>query len=108
GCWGCFVFFFLLFFFFFCFGFFFFVVLFWLLGVCCVMLGLCGLCGVLVEDVLWCDSLAAEVRGRGERLRRIAALYMLVASFRLLGVHFLGVCYLLVGATGNQELATCL
>ncbi|RMR28881.1 hypothetical protein ALP36_02952 [Pseudomonas syringae pv. coriandricola] len=67
---------------------------------------MCGLCGLLGEDVHWSDPLATELPRRRERLRRIAAINKVVAPFCLKVEDFQGVSYLLLGATGKQELAT--
>ncbi|WP_297832569.1 hypothetical protein [Pseudomonas sp.] len=67
---------------------------------------MCGLCGLLGEDVHWSDPLGDELPRRRERLRRIAAINKVVAPFRLKVEDFQGVSYLLLGATGKQELAT--
>lgn len=66
---------------------------------------MCGLCGLLGEDVHWSDPLGDELPRRRERLRRIAAINKVVAPFRLKVEDFQGVSYLLLGATGKQELA---
>ncbi|EPN65754.1 hypothetical protein A235_12413, partial [Pseudomonas syringae pv. actinidiae ICMP 19079] len=52
------------------------------------------------------DPLATELPRRRERLRRIAAINKVVAPFRLKVEDFQGGSYLLLGATGKQELAT--
>lgn len=67
---------------------------------------MCGLCGLLGEDVHWSDPLSGELPRRRERLRRIAAINKVVAPFRLKVEDFQGVSYLLLGATGKQELAS--
>jgi len=67
---------------------------------------MCGLCGLLGENVHWSDPLGDELPRRRERLRRIAAINKVVAPFRLKVEDFQGVSYLLLGATGKQELAT--
>jgi hypothetical protein len=66
---------------------------------------MCGLCGLLGEDVHWSDPLGDALPRRRERLRRIAAINKVVAPFRLKVEDFQGVSYLLLGATGKQELA---
>lgn len=67
---------------------------------------MCGLCGLLGEDVHWSDPLGDQVPRRRERLRRIAAINRVLTPFRLKVEDFQGVSYLLLGATGKQELAT--
>ncbi|MET0613581.1 MAG: hypothetical protein ABWZ39_20160 [Pseudomonas caspiana] len=67
---------------------------------------MCGLCGLLGEDVHWSDPLGGELPRRRERLRRIAAINRVVAPFRLKVEDFQGSSYLLLGATGKQELAS--
>jgi hypothetical protein len=67
---------------------------------------MCGLCGLLGEDVHWSDPLGDELPRRRERLRRIGAINKVVAPFRLKVEDFQGVSYLLLGATGKQELAS--
>lgn len=67
---------------------------------------MCGLCGLLGEDVHWSDPLGDELPRRRERLRRIAAINTVLAPFRLKVEDFQGVSYLLLGATGKQELAS--
>ncbi|NBF10671.1 hypothetical protein [Pseudomonas sp. Fl4BN1] len=66
---------------------------------------MCGLCGLLGEDVHWSDPLGDELPRRRERLRRIAAINRVLAPFRLKVEDFQGSAYLLLGATGRQELA---
>lgn len=51
---------------------------------------MCGLCGLLGEDVHWSDPLATELPRRRERLRRIAAINKVVAPFRLKVEDFQG------------------
>ena len=67
---------------------------------------MCGLCGLLGEDLHWSDPLGDELPRRRERLRRIAAINQVLAVFRLKVEDFQGASYLLLGATGNQELAS--
>ena len=67
---------------------------------------MCGLCGLLGEDLHWSDPLGDEVPRRRERLRRIAAINQVLAVFRLKVEDFQGASYLLLGATGKQELAS--
>lgn len=67
---------------------------------------MCGLCGLLGEDVHWSDPLDDGLPRRRERLRRIAAINKVLAPFRLKVEDFQGVSYLLLGATGKQELAS--
>ncbi|MCQ2992524.1 hypothetical protein NLO88_00950 [Pseudomonas syringae] len=67
---------------------------------------MCGLCGLLGEDVHWSDPLGSELPRRRERLRRIAAINRVVAPFRLKVEDFQGSSYLLLGATGKQALAS--
>lgn len=67
---------------------------------------MCGLCGLLGEDMHWSDPLDDGLPRRRERLRRIAAINQVVAPFRLKVEDFQGVSYLLLGATGKQALAT--
>lgn len=66
---------------------------------------MCGLCGLLGEDIHWSDPLSDELPRRRERLRRIAAINRVLAPFRLSVSDFQGTAYLLHGATGRQELA---
>ncbi len=67
---------------------------------------MCGLCGLLGEDVHWSDPLGGELPRRRERLRRIAAINRVLAPWRLKVEDFQGSAYLLLGATGRQELAS--
>ncbi|WP_213879323.1 hypothetical protein [Pseudomonas sp. dw_358] len=67
---------------------------------------MCGLCGLLGQDVHWSDPLGDELPRRRERLRRIAAINRVLAPFRLGVSDFQGSAYLLQGATGRQELAS--
>lgn len=67
---------------------------------------MCGLCGLLGEDLHWSDPLGDELPRRRERLRRIAAINQVLAVFRLKVEDFQGASYLLLGATGKQELAS--
>lgn len=67
---------------------------------------MCGLCGLLGEDVHWSDPLCDGLPRRRERLSRIVAINKVLAPFRLKVEDFQGVSYLLLGATGKQELAT--
>lgn len=67
---------------------------------------MCGLCGLLGEDVHWNDPLSNELPLRRERLRRISAINRVLAPFRLKVEDFQGTAYLLLGATGKQELAS--
>jgi hypothetical protein len=69
---------------------------------------MCGLCGLLGEDVHWSDPLGDEWPRRRERLRRIAAINRVLAPFRLKVEDVHGASYLLLGATGRQELASSL
>ncbi|MFO3670605.1 hypothetical protein ACKWMZ_02155 [Pseudomonas protegens] len=66
---------------------------------------MCGLCGLLGEDVHWSDPLGDELPRRRERLRRIAAINRVLVPLRLKVEDFQGSAYLLLGATGRQELA---
>ena len=67
---------------------------------------MCGLCGLLGEDVHWSDPLGDGLPRRRERLRRIAAINRVLAPLRLKVEDFQGSAYLLLGATGRQELAS--
>ena len=67
---------------------------------------MCGLCGLLGEDVHWSDPLGDELPRRRERLRRIAAIDRVLVPLRLKVEDFQGSAYLLLGATGRQELAS--
>ncbi|MBS7558294.1 hypothetical protein RZO07_06980 [Pseudomonas protegens] len=67
---------------------------------------MCGLCGLLGEDVHWSDPLGDQLPRRRERLRRIAAINRVLAPLRLKVEDFQGSAYLLLGATGRQELAS--
>ena len=67
---------------------------------------MCGLCGLLGEDLHWSDPLGDELLRRRERLRRIAAINQVLAVFRLKVEDFQGASYLLLGATGKQALAS--
>lgn len=67
---------------------------------------MCGLCGLLGEDVHWSDPLGDELPRRRERLRRISAINRVLAPLRLKVEDFQGTAYLLLGATGRQELAS--
>lgn len=67
---------------------------------------MCGLCGLLGEDIHWSDPLGDEVPRRRERLRRISAINRVMAPFRLSVSDFQGSAYLVHGATGRQELAS--
>ena len=64
---------------------------------------MCGLCGLLGEDVHWSDPLGDEWPRRRERLRRIAAINRVLAPFRLKVEDVHGASYLLLGATGRQN-----
>ncbi len=67
---------------------------------------MCGLCGLLGEEIHWSDPLGDELPRRRERLRRIAAINRVMAPFRLSVSDFQGSAYLVQGATGRQELAS--
>lgn len=67
---------------------------------------MCGLCGLLGEDLHWSDPLGDELPMRRERLRRIAAINQVLAVFRLKVEDFQGAAYLLMGPTGKQALAS--
>lgn len=67
---------------------------------------MCGLCGLLGEDMHWSDPLGDGPPRRRERLRRVAAINRVLAPFRLSVSDFQGSAYLLQGATGRQELAS--
>lgn len=67
---------------------------------------MCGLCGLLGEDMHWSDPLGDGLPRRRERLRRVAAINRVLAPFRLSVSDFQGSAYLLQGATGRQELAS--
>lgn len=67
---------------------------------------MCGLCGLLGEDVHWSDPLGDGLPRRRERLRRISAINRVLAPLRLKVEDFQGTAYLLLGATGRQELAS--
>lgn len=67
---------------------------------------MCGLCGLLGEDLHWSDPLGDGLPRRRERLRRIAAINQVLAVFRLKVEDFQGASYLLLGATGKQALAS--
>jgi len=67
---------------------------------------MCGLCGLLGEDIHWSDPLGDELPRRRERLRRIGAINRVMAPFRLSVSDFQGSAYLVQGATGRQELAS--
>lgn len=67
---------------------------------------MCGLCGLLGEDIHWSDPLGDSLPRRRERLRRISAINRVLAPFRLTVSDFQGSAYLLHGATGRQELAS--
>ncbi|KTC19475.1 hypothetical protein AO391_09120 [Pseudomonas marginalis ICMP 9505] len=67
---------------------------------------MCGLCGLLGEDLHWSDPLSDELPRRRERQRRIAAINQVLAVFRLKVEDFQGASYLLLGATGKQALAS--
>ncbi|WP_311970925.1 hypothetical protein [Pseudomonas baltica] len=67
---------------------------------------MCGLCGLLGEDIHWSDPLGDTLPRRRERLRRIAAINHVLAPFRLTVSDFQGAAYLLHGATGRQEMAS--
>lgn len=67
---------------------------------------MCGLCGLLGEDIHWSDPLGDGLPRRRERLRRIAAINRVLAPLRLKVEDFQGTAYLLLGATGRQELAS--
>lgn len=67
---------------------------------------MCGLCGLLGEDIHWSDPLRDELPRRRERLQRISAINRVMAPFRLSVSDFQGSAYLVHGATGRQELAS--
>jgi len=67
---------------------------------------MCGLCGLLGEDIHWSDPLGDSLPRRRERLRRIVAINRVLAPLRLTVSDFQGSAYLLHGATGRQELAS--
>lgn len=67
---------------------------------------MCGLCGLLGEDLHWSDPLGDTLPRRRERLRRIAAINQVLAPFRLKVSDVQGSAYLVQGATGRQELAS--
>lgn len=67
---------------------------------------MCGLCGLLGEDVHWSDPLGDELPRRRERQRRIKAINRVLAPFWLSVSDFQGSGYLLQSATGRQELAS--
>jgi len=67
---------------------------------------MCGLCGLLGEDIHWSDPLSAELPRRRERLQRITAINRVLAPFRLNVCDFQGSAYLVQGPTGRQELAS--
>ena len=48
---------------------------------------MCGLCGLLGEDLHWSDPLGDALPRRRERLRRIAAINQVLAVFRLKSLH---------------------
>lgn len=67
---------------------------------------MCGLCGLLGEDIHWSDPLGDSLPRRRERLQRINAINRVLAPFRLTVSDFQGAAYLLQGATGRQEMAS--
>ncbi|KIQ01309.1 MULTISPECIES: hypothetical protein [Pseudomonas] len=67
---------------------------------------MCGLCGLLGEELHWSDPLGDTLPRRRERLRRIAAINQVLAPFRLTVSDVQGASYLVQGATGRQELAS--
>ena len=67
---------------------------------------MCGLCGLLGEDLHWSDPLGDTLPRRRERLRRIGAINQVLAPFRLKVSDVHGISYLVQGATGRQELAS--
>ncbi|MEB0046721.1 MULTISPECIES: hypothetical protein [unclassified Pseudomonas] len=67
---------------------------------------MCGLCGLLGEDVHWNDPLNSELPRRRERQRRISTINRVLAPLRLKVEDFQGSAYLVLGATGKQELAS--
>lgn len=67
---------------------------------------MCGLCGLLGEDLHWSDPLDDTLPRRRERLRRIVAINQVLAPFRLKVSDVHGTSYLVQGATGRQELAS--
>ncbi|KRV75858.1 hypothetical protein [Pseudomonas citronellolis] len=66
---------------------------------------MCGLCGLLGEDVHWSDPLGGTLPRRRERLRRIAAINQVISPFRLRVSDVQGTSYLVQGPTGKQALA---
>ncbi|TWI47065.1 hypothetical protein IQ22_04397 [Pseudomonas duriflava] len=66
---------------------------------------MCGLCGLLGEDAHWTDPLGNDLPRRRERLRRIKAINLVIAPFRLSVADFQGASYLVQGPTGRQEMA---
>ncbi|WP_407314935.1 hypothetical protein [Pseudomonas sp. nanlin1] len=67
---------------------------------------MCGLCGLLGEDIHWSDSVADSLPRRRERLQRIKAINRVLGAFRLSVSDFQGSAYLIQSATGRQELAS--
>lgn len=67
---------------------------------------MCGLCGLLGEDMHWSDPVDGTHTPRRDRQRRIRAINHVLAPFRIHVSDFQGTAYLLQGATGRQELAT--
>ncbi|MFK4076275.1 hypothetical protein ACI2KX_21380 [Ectopseudomonas khazarica] len=66
---------------------------------------MCGLCGLLGEELHWSDPLVDHLPRRRERLRRIAAINQVLAPFRLRVSDVHGTSYLIQSATGRSELA---
>ncbi|MCO7642412.1 hypothetical protein NJI34_37195 [Pseudomonas sp. S 311-6] len=66
---------------------------------------MCGLCGLLGEDVHWSDPVNDAPR-RQARQRRIQVLNEVLRPFRIAVADFQGSGYLLQGATGKQVLAS--
>lgn len=66
---------------------------------------MCGLCGLLGEDLHWTDSIQNTVPRRRERQRRIRAVNRVLKPFYLQVSDFQGNAYLIQSATGKQEIA---
>lgn len=66
---------------------------------------MCGLCGLLGEDIHWSDPLTDDLPLRQERLRRIAAINRILSPFYVRVSDFQGRYYLIQSPTGAQDLA---
>ncbi len=67
---------------------------------------MCGLCGLINEDIHWSDPLGDTQARRRERQQRVRAINQVLAPFRLGVSDFQSSAYLVHNATGRQEMAS--